>query len=96
MIRDVDEIEDVECHVNFEREYNFTVEYFLFRAYFNELNKSCKRILRLFLNKISYEEIAKILNLKSAEVVRRRKYRCKESLIEKIKKDSRYLEIYSK
>lgn len=93
VVRDLGDLEDIDCHINFEREYNFNVEYFIFRMHFNRLSKSCKEILKMFFEKKSYVEISKTLNLKSEGVVRRRKYRCKESLIGTIKKDPKYIEM---
>ncbi len=93
IIKDLENVEDVDYHISFEREYKFNVEYFIFRIHFNQLSKSCKQILKMFFEKISYDEMAKILNLKSGGVVRRRKFRCKEALIETIKSDPKYLEI---
>jgi len=92
IINELEDIEDVDCHVNFENEFNLNVEYFIFRLHFNQLSKSCKQILKMFFDKISYKEIAEVLNLKSGGVVRRRKYRCKEQLIITIKNDNRYIE----
>lgn len=93
VVKDLEDIEDVDCHINFEKEYRFNVEYFIFRMHFNRLSKSCKEILKMVFEKKSYNEVAVVLNLKSEGVVRRRKYRCKESLIGTIKKDPKYIEM---
>ena len=93
VVKDLEDVEDVDYHINFEKEYKLNVEYFVFRKYFNQLSKSCKEIFKMFFEKYSYEEMAKVFNLKSPGVVRRRKYRCKEKLIESIKNDPSYIEI---
>lgn len=96
VIKDLEDIEDIDFHINFEHEYRFNVEYFIFRIHFNQLSKSCKQILKMFFERKTYKEVAMALDLKSEGVVRRRKYRCKESLIGSIKKDPKYIEISKK
>jgi RNA polymerase sigma factor (sigma-70 family) len=93
IIRGFDEVEleGLNFHLNFEKEFDLNVEYFIFRTHFNRLGKTCRDVLRMFFEKIPYSEMAKILNLKSGATVRRRKYRCKEMLIENIKNDPQYL-----
>jgi len=93
IIKDLEDIEDIDCHVSFEREYNFNVEYFIFRMHFNRLSKSCKELLKMIFERKTYSEVATILSLKSEGVVRRRRYRCKESLIETIKSDPKFIEL---
>ncbi len=93
VIKELDEVEDIDYYISFENEYKLNVEYFIFRSHFNKLSKNCKEILRMFLSKVSYEKIACILNYKNEIVVRKRKYRCKNILVERIKNDVRYKEI---
>jgi RNA polymerase sigma factor (sigma-70 family) len=57
-----------------------------------KLNPDCQTILKLFYEGISYEEIASRMNLKNETNARRKKYLCKEALIEIIKKDPEYKE----
>lgn len=93
VIKELKEIEILDYHINFEKEIGLIIEYFIFRSHFNRLSKSCKLILKLIFEQRSYKEVAEILNLKSEGIVRKRKYRCKESLIKKIKRDSTYIEM---
>jgi RNA polymerase sigma factor (sigma-70 family) len=55
-----------------------------------KLNHDCREVIRLFLDKVSYDEIARLLGLKDENYARRKKYLCKESLMELIKSDREY------
>lgn len=90
VINDVEEFEDIDFYVSFEKEYSFNTEYFIFRKHYLILGKTCRQILRMYLEKIPYNEMAKILKLKTEGIVRRRKFRCKERLVKSIKKDPEY------
>lgn len=59
---------------------------------FQKLKPDCQTVLTLFYEGISYEEIAFRMNLKNETYARRKKYLCKEALIEIIKKDPDYQE----
>lgn len=65
-------------------------KYKLYQYHFNELRPDCKKILKLFIKGVSFNEIARKLKYKSGNYVKKRKYFCKEILIEKIKKDPKY------
>jgi len=52
---------------------------------FEKLKPDCQTILRLFSDGISYEEIAEKMGLKNEAYARRKKYLCKEALIEIIR-----------
>ncbi len=89
---DPDEIDKTELIVDVEKEYSLSVQYFLFRWHFHNLSEVCRNLLRMTLAKLSYDEIALKLNFEDAEVARKKKYRCKELLIKRIKNDPRYKE----
>jgi RNA polymerase sigma factor (sigma-70 family) len=59
---------------------------------FNKLKPDCQNILTLFYDGFSYEEIAVKMKLKNETYARRKKYLCKEALMEIIKEDPEYLE----
>ena len=67
------------------------LEKILSRAYL-KLKPDCQTILTLFYDGLSYEEIAVRMNLKNETYARRKKYLCKEALIELIKDDPEYPE----
>jgi RNA polymerase sigma factor (sigma-70 family) len=56
----------------------------LFSKHFNELSKDCKKILNLYLNGVSVEEITKAMGFSSEQYTMERKYRCKQKLMDKI------------
>ena len=62
----------------------------LFVEKLHEISENCKKILSLFFAKIPYSHIAKEHGYSSETVVRQRVFKCKNKLIELIKKDPRY------
>lgn len=59
---------------------------------FNQLKPDCQECLTMYYDGFSYEEIAERLGLKNESYARRKKYLCKEALMEIIKEDPEYLE----
>ena len=59
---------------------------------FQKLKPDQQLVLSLFSDGHSYEEIAVKLNLKNEMYARRKKYLCKEALLDLVKKDSEYQE----
>jgi RNA polymerase sigma factor (sigma-70 family) len=59
---------------------------------FNKLKPDCQKVLTLFYDGCSYAEIAEKMSLKNETYARRKKYLCKEALMEIIKQDPDYLE----
>ncbi|MCF8369619.1 MAG: sigma-70 family RNA polymerase sigma factor [Bacteroidales bacterium] len=66
--------------------------YKLYQDHFKKLSFSCQKVLELFLAKIPLKEIARILGFKSEQYVKKRKFQCKEKLIQSIKSDPNFLE----
>ena len=64
----------------------------LVSAAFARLKPDCQMTLTLFYEGNTYEEIALKMNLKNEQYARRKKYLCKETLIELIKLDPEYQE----
>lgn len=65
----------------------------LFQKHFEKLEKDCKRILTLFLKNLSVKEIAEQMGYKSEGYAKKRKYLCKEYLVNNIKNDPLYKEL---
>jgi RNA polymerase sigma factor (sigma-70 family) len=65
----------------------------LYRKHFEKLSEDCKKIIKLFLNNISIKEITKIMGYSSIQHTKNRRYRCKKSLIKKIKNCPQYKEL---
>jgi len=59
----------------------------LYRKHFKRLGSDCQQVLRLFLTKHTMEEIAEIMKYASAGYAKKRKYKCKNKLLELIKAD---------
>ncbi len=59
---------------------------------FEKLKPECQEVLKLFYGGASFEEIAMKMNFKSDTYARRKKYLCKEALIEIIKSDPEYID----
>ncbi len=59
----------------------------LFNRHFNELSQDCQKILTMFFNNHSVEEIRESMNYKDLHHAADRKYRCKKSLIKRIIND---------
>jgi RNA polymerase sigma factor (sigma-70 family) len=57
---------------------------------FLKLKPDCRKILELHVKGLDYEQIASEMNFKSPAYARRKKYLCKEALIELIKSDPDY------
>jgi RNA polymerase sigma factor (sigma-70 family) len=59
---------------------------------FNKLKPDCQAVLNMYYDGCSYNEIAVKMNLKNETYARRKKYLCKEALMEFIKEDPEYIE----
>ena len=59
----------------------------LFNKHLNELSKDCQKILTMFFNNHTVEEIRDDMNYKDLHHAADRKYRCKKSLIKRIMND---------
>lgn len=57
------------------------------------LRDDCRMVLNLFTEGQTYEEIARTMGLKSESYARRKKYLCKEALLEIIKTDPEYQDL---
>ncbi len=62
----------------------------LYEEKFAELSDNCKEVLQLHLKKVSGKEIMEQLGYASEVTVRQRIFKCKSSLIKKIKSDKRF------
>ena len=74
-----------------EEQYDPTLERIVSRV-FLKLKPDQQMVLNLFSEGLSYEEIASKMNLKNEVYARRKKYLCKETLLELVKEDPEYQE----
>ncbi len=59
-----------------------------------ELSAGCRQILRLYIEGKRMKEIVAIMGFKSEGYARKRKFKCKEKLLNRIKNDAYYVEHY--
>lgn len=65
----------------------------LIQKHLMNMNSDCRKILMLFYSNVPLKEISKILGFSGENYAKKRKFICKEKLIELIKKDPRYDEV---
>ena len=65
----------------------------LYQKYFLKLGKDCKKTLQLFLDEIPLKDIAKLMGYKNENYAKKKKYKCKEALINNIKQDKKFKEL---
>jgi RNA polymerase sigma factor (sigma-70 family) len=76
-----------------EEQYDPVLERIISRA-FQKLKPDQQMVLNLFSDGDSYEVIAQKMNLKNEVYARRKKYLCKEALLELVKDDHEYQEYF--
>ena len=62
----------------------------LFWDAFRKLGADCQQLLRLFFEKKTMEEIAEVMQFSSVGYAKKRKFLCKENLLEAVKADPRF------
>jgi len=67
--------------------------YGLYQKHFGTLSTDCQKLLQLFFEKVSLKEIAKVMGYKSEKYAKKRKFKCKELLISRIKQDAEFKKI---
>ena len=70
-----------------------TEQYRLYRGKFSLLGEDCQNLLRLFFKGVSMVEIAVQMGYKSEGYAKKRKFQCKERLVQLIRDDGRYREL---
>ncbi|MBN1821690.1 MAG: sigma-70 family RNA polymerase sigma factor [Prolixibacteraceae bacterium] len=82
---------------NYDEDFFETVSknerYSLYQKHFRNLGTDCQKIMQLFFEKVPLKQIAQMMGYKSEKYAKKRKYKCKELLIERIKQDSQYKKI---
>ncbi len=67
--------------------------YGLYQKHFSTLSTDCQKLMQLFFEKVPLKEIAKVMGYKSEKYAKKRKYKCKELLINRIKQDAEFKKI---
>ena len=70
-----------------------TEEQEVFWEAFQKLGADCQKLLRLFFDKEKMEKIAKMMGYGSVSYAKKRKFQCKEKLVDWVKKDHRFNEL---
>jgi RNA polymerase sigma factor (sigma-70 family) len=87
-------LDDIIESVTFSSSDNEQIEdnlrYKLYQKHFQKLDKSCKKLLQLFYDKVPYKEIAKQMGYRSIGFVKKKKFKCKEYLMKSIKNDPEF------
>ena len=65
----------------------------LYVHHFNQLSRDCRELLRMHFKGVSLTDIMKKFGYSSEHYTSDRKYRCKQSLLNRIRKDPKYKEI---
>ena len=65
----------------------------LYREKYEELSDDCKRVLKMFLNNIPIKEITQAMGYRSDQHTKNRRFRCKKSLIMKIRECKKFKEL---
>jgi RNA polymerase sigma factor (sigma-70 family) len=76
--------------VDWEQEEKFRA---LYNYHFSQLSEDCQKLLLLHFGKVSLAEIQQIFGYSSEHYTSDRKYRCKQSLFNRIRKDPKFKEI---
>lgn len=93
-LMDIEDVVDTVFDKSFKNEYSKNTRYFLYRSHYHNLSEQCRQLLKMSLRKVPYEEIAAKLNIKNSSTARKLRFRCKEILIERIKNDPQYKEMF--
>jgi RNA polymerase sigma factor (sigma-70 family) len=67
--------------------------YGLYQKHFSTLSTDCQKLMQLFFEKVSLKDIAKVMGYKSEKYAKKRKFKCKELLISRIKQDAQFKKI---
>jgi RNA polymerase sigma factor (sigma-70 family) len=69
---DPEDMEEGEVFVEVENEYDYSIQYFLYRWHFHNLSSICRDLLKMTLAKVSYDEIAEKLNFMDGDIARKK------------------------
>lgn len=93
-IKDNHEFNDEIYDDSLEKIVALNERYRLYQKHFTNLGKDCQKILQLYIDKVPLKNIAQIMGFKSERYAKKRKYFCKEYLINSIKQDVDYKNIF--
>jgi len=96
--KDEESLQDVQSEYlmfdeNIEQDIEKNERLKLFREHFEMLTEDCKKVLHLFIAKVSVAEITERMGYSSEQHTKNRRYRCKKTLIEKIRQNPKFKEL---
>lgn len=56
----------------------------IYETHFRELSKECQKVLNMYFQKASMEEICVVMGYKNVQIAKDKKYRCKKTLMSRI------------
>jgi RNA polymerase sigma factor (sigma-70 family) len=59
-------------------------KYRIYETHFRELSKECQKVLNMYFQKASMEEICVVMGYKNVQIAKDKKYRCKKTLMTRI------------
>ena len=65
----------------------------IYRKHFGELSEECRKVLYMYFEKVSMEEICREMGYKNIQIAKDKKYRCKRSLITMIANNPEYKKV---
>ncbi len=92
-IKDNHEYNDEIYDDNLEKVIDQNERYRLYQKHFINLGNDCQKILQLYFEKVPLKNIAQIMGFKSEKYAKKRKFKCKDYLIQSIKQDIEYKNI---
>jgi len=75
-------------------EVDASLRYSIIQKYFLTLDSDSQKVLKLYMENVSYQEIAKIMGYKDENYARRKKYLAQKELMEKVKCDPNYQDYF--
>jgi RNA polymerase sigma factor (sigma-70 family) len=91
-VSDLDEFIVFEDKIGYEEEMQLRKR--IYQKNYMQLSEKCQKILWMFMERVSFEKIAREMGYKSTQYAIKRKYECFKSLIKRIKSDPEYKNLH--
>lgn len=91
-VSDLDEFIVLEDKIGYEEEMQLRKR--IYQRNYLELSEKCQKILYMYMEKIPFEKIAQEMGYKSMRYAIKRKFECFQSLINRIRSDPEYKNLY--
>jgi RNA polymerase sigma factor (sigma-70 family) len=91
-LNDLDEFIVLEDKIGYEEEMQLRKR--IYQRNYLQLSEKCQKILYMFMERLPFDKIAKEMGYKSTQYAIKRKFECFKSLINRIKNDPEYKNLY--